>query len=105
MDVPFLNLIARDFSFFSLHRSHTTRSRFGGQVNLDAPGPHGRIRCMNFFAYYPCCENNVGSVTTVLGVTDLDRALESDGDIEVIHINTGTPEGDHRWRVNREEKS
>lgn len=60
---------------------------------------------MNFTAYCPHCEMKIHGVTTILGGADLDRALENDGDIEVVHMNTPNNEGDHRWRLNREEKA
>jgi hypothetical protein len=59
---------------------------------------------MNFYAYCPHCEQRIGNATTVLGGADLDRALENDGDIEVVHMTIGNNEEDHRWRLNREEK-
>ncbi|PYU28087.1 MAG: hypothetical protein DMG32_03745 [Acidobacteria bacterium] len=42
---------------------------------------------------------------TILGGADLDRALDNDEDIEVIHMTLGIHEGDHRWRLIREEKA
>jgi hypothetical protein len=42
---------------------------------------------------------------TLLGGADLDRALENDGDVEVMHMTAGIHEGDHKWRLNREEKA
>jgi hypothetical protein len=46
----------------------------------------------------------VDGVTTILGGADIDRALENDEDIEVIHMTDGIHEGDHRWRLDGEEK-
>ena len=40
---------------------------------------------------------------TILGGAELARALENDGDIEVIHMRMN--KGDHQWRLNREEKA
>ena len=37
------------------------------------------------------------------GSADLDRALDNDEDIEVIHVTVG--QGDHKWRLIREEKA
>lgn len=56
-----------------------------------------------FVAYCPYCEEKVSSAMTILGGKDLDRALDNDEDIEVIHMTVG--QGDHKWRLIREEKA
>jgi hypothetical protein len=56
-----------------------------------------------FVAYCPYCEEKISSVMTILGGADLDRALENDEDVEVIHMTSG--QGDHKWRLIREEKA
>jgi len=58
---------------------------------------------VQFFAYCPYCETKVGNATTILGGAQLCRALEKDADVEAIHLTAD--DGDHRWRLNREEKA
>lgn len=58
-----------------------------------------------FHAHCPYCEEKVSGVITKLGGADLDRALGNDDDIEVIHVTAGIHEGDHIWRLNKEEKA
>jgi hypothetical protein len=59
---------------------------------------------MNFYAYCPHCEQKISNATTVVGGAELDHALANDGDIEVVHMTAINNEGDHKWRLNREEK-
>ena len=55
---------------------------------------------MTVQAYCPYCEKTV-SAYTLLGGDELRLALDSNGDIQVMH--TPGP-GDHIWRLNRQEK-
>jgi hypothetical protein len=55
---------------------------------------------MSFVAYCFICEKKV-TVHTLLPADRLLSALSNDDHIEVMHTSEN---GDHRWRLNREEK-
>jgi hypothetical protein len=55
---------------------------------------------MNFQAYCYACEKKV-SALTILDEAGLWQALDDGADIEVMHTSD---KGDHRWRLNREER-
>lgn len=55
---------------------------------------------MNFQAYCFACEKKV-SALTILDKAGLWQALDSGADIEVMHTSD---KGDHRWKLNREER-
>ena len=56
---------------------------------------------MTFQAYCPYCDKIVRAFT-LLGGNELQLALDSNGDIQVVH--TSGTRGDHVWRLNRREK-
>ena len=53
---------------------------------------------MSYLANCPECRRKV-TVVTVLGGENLDRALETDGDVEVVCFLY-----EHRWKLNRTDK-
>jgi hypothetical protein len=55
---------------------------------------------MSFVAYCFICEKKV-TVHTLLPAESLLSALSNDDTVEVMHTSQ---DGDHRWRLNREEK-
>lgn len=57
---------------------------------------------MSFLAYCPYCEKKV-TATTILGGSSLEHALENDLDVVVVHLTEGSNEGDHKWKLNRQE--
>jgi hypothetical protein len=54
---------------------------------------------MNFQAYCFVCEKKV-SALTILEKAGLWQALDNGADIEVMHTS-----GDHRWKLNRDERA
>ena len=59
---------------------------------------------MSFQAYCPYCEKKV-TAFTLLGGSALERALENDADIDVGHLTYDVHEGDHTWKLIRQEKA
>ena len=54
---------------------------------------------MGFLAHCPECGKRV-TAETVLAGTKLDRALENDGDVEVVCFLR-----EHRWKLNEQDKA
>jgi hypothetical protein len=54
---------------------------------------------MKFQAYCPYCESKVTAYTALAG-NELRLALDSKGDIQVMH----TTNVDHQWKLNNQEK-
>jgi hypothetical protein len=59
---------------------------------------------MAFQIKCPFCEKTVTAFPLLRG-SDLDRALENDADIEVMHSTDDVKEGDHRWNLTKHEKA
>jgi hypothetical protein len=59
---------------------------------------------MTVNAYCPFCEKAVAA-HTILEDDEVKRALERDGDIEVMHMTDHVHEGDDRWKLIRQEKA
>jgi len=57
---------------------------------------------MSFVAYCFRCEKKV-TAHTMLDGNDLLSALRGDTDVEVIHVSNDR--GDHRWKLNAQEKT
>lgn len=55
---------------------------------------------MNFQAYCPHCEKKVSTLTMLAG-SELKAALDSSGEVKVMHVAKG---GDHQWNLNNNEK-
>lgn len=55
---------------------------------------------MNFLAYCPHCEKKVSTLTLLAG-SELKAAVDSNGEVKVMHVATG---GDHQWNLNSHEK-
>lgn len=55
---------------------------------------------MNFLAYCPHCEKKVSTLTMLAG-RELKAALDSNGEVKVMHVAAG---GDHLWNLNSNEK-
>jgi len=58
---------------------------------------------MSFRTYCFRCEKYVTAHTTLLDAAELLRALKNDDDVEVMHISDN--DGDHSWKLNRQEKT
>jgi len=57
---------------------------------------------MSFVAYCFRCEKKV-TAHTMLDGNDLLSALRGDSGVEVIHVSNDS--GDHRWKLNAQEKT
>ncbi len=55
---------------------------------------------MSFRAYCPHCQAKV-TAGTVLGRAELIAALDSRGEVNVMHVSNG---GDHSWSLIKDEK-